>query len=259
MLSCHSARGQHAAAPIDPLAAASAHHDARGGRFERPAAARSPQSQRLTGPWDACSTGLLYPSACLVLRTVVCAITHRLGPPREIARGSQEADLEKLHELFAERRGRADKNRMIPLLVGVRRTASRTCGRATSPSSATYASHRIGAMDVRPGARLGPYEILTAIGAGGMGSVYRARDTRLGRDVAIKFTSEEFSDRFTREARAESSKHLPAVRRRRSVPRDGTRRRRVSTRTDPNRGDIELRATDGGCARLCSRQRHRPS
>jgi eukaryotic-like serine/threonine-protein kinase len=37
-----------------------------------------------------------------------------------------------------------------------------------------------------PGTRLGPYEVLTAIGAGGMGEVYRARDTRLGRMVAIK-------------------------------------------------------------------------
>jgi serine/threonine protein kinase len=41
-------------------------------------------------------------------------------------------------------------------------------------------------MSLDPGARLGPYEILAAIGAGGMGEVYRARDPRLGRDVAIK-------------------------------------------------------------------------
>ena len=41
-------------------------------------------------------------------------------------------------------------------------------------------------MSFGPGARLGPYEIVSAIGAGGMGEVYRARDTRLQRDVAIK-------------------------------------------------------------------------
>ena len=41
-------------------------------------------------------------------------------------------------------------------------------------------------MPLTAGARLGPYEILSAIGAGGMGEVYRARDTRLKRDVAIK-------------------------------------------------------------------------
>ncbi len=41
-------------------------------------------------------------------------------------------------------------------------------------------------MSLTSGTRLGPYEILSAIGAGGMGEVYRARDTKLNRDVAIK-------------------------------------------------------------------------
>jgi eukaryotic-like serine/threonine-protein kinase len=57
-------------------------------------------------------------------------------------------------------------------------------------------------MSLASGTRLGPYEVLTSLGAGGMGEVYRARDTRLDRDVAIKVSSERFSDRFDAEAHA---------------------------------------------------------
>jgi hypothetical protein len=58
---------------------------------------------------------------------------------------------------------------------------------------------------------LGPYEILTPIGAGGMGEVYRAKDTRLGREVAIKLSPERFSERFEREARAIASLNHPNI------------------------------------------------
>ena len=47
-------------------------------------------------------------------------------------------------------------------------------------------------MPLRPGTRFGHYEVLALIGAGGMGEVYRARDTKLGRDVAIKTVTETF-------------------------------------------------------------------
>src|SRR4029077_18407481 len=57
-------------------------------------------------------------------------------------------------------------------------------------------------MPLSVGDKLGPYEILAPIGAGGMGDVYRARDPRLNRDVAIKVSKTEFSERFEREARA---------------------------------------------------------
>jgi serine/threonine protein kinase len=57
-------------------------------------------------------------------------------------------------------------------------------------------------MPLSAGTRLGPYEILASIGAGGMGEVYKARDTCLDRIVAIKISKTEFSERFEREARA---------------------------------------------------------
>ena len=49
-------------------------------------------------------------------------------------------------------------------------------------------------MTLLPGARVGPYEIVTAIGAGGMGEVFRARDTKLNRDVAIKVLPAAFAE-----------------------------------------------------------------
>ena len=61
------------------------------------------------------------------------------------------------------------------------------------------------------GATLGPYRIESKLGAGGMGEVYRAVDTRLGRAVAIKTTREQFSTRFEREARAISSLNHPNI------------------------------------------------
>jgi Tol biopolymer transport system component/predicted Ser/Thr protein kinase len=57
-------------------------------------------------------------------------------------------------------------------------------------------------MALAPGTRLGPYEITAPLGAGGMGEVYKACDTRLNRIVAIKVSNEQFSERFEREAHA---------------------------------------------------------
>jgi eukaryotic-like serine/threonine-protein kinase len=72
-------------------------------------------------------------------------------------------------------------------------------------------------MAILPGTRLGPYEILSAIGAGGMGEVYRARDTKLARDVAIKVLSANFVNdperlsRFQREARMLAALNHPNI------------------------------------------------
>src|SRR2546428_10238893 len=72
-------------------------------------------------------------------------------------------------------------------------------------------------MNIAPGVRLGPYEIVAPLGAGGMGEVYRARDTRLDRTVAIKVlpaqlaADAQFRERFEREARAISSLQHPNI------------------------------------------------
>lgn len=59
--------------------------------------------------------------------------------------------------------------------------------------------------------RFGPYEIISPLGAGGMGEVFRARDTRLDRTVAIKICTGRFTERFEREARAISSLNHPHI------------------------------------------------
>src|SRR4029453_6652817 len=64
---------------------------------------------------------------------------------------------------------------------------------------------------LQSGDRLGVYEIVALLGRGGMGTVYRAVDTRLDRPVAVKVVDEEFSERFQREARAISSLNHPGV------------------------------------------------
>lgn len=62
-----------------------------------------------------------------------------------------------------------------------------------------------------PLTRLGPYELLARLGRGGMGEVWRARDTRLEREVAVKISAQQFTDRFTREARTVAALNHPNI------------------------------------------------
>ena len=100
------------------------------------------------------------------------------------------------------------------------------------------------------GRRIGGFEVQGLLGVGGMGEVYRARDTRLGRDVAIKILPRAFKDdphrlaRFEREARVLASLNHPHIgaiygledARRRHRPRDGARRGRRSRRSASREG-----------------------
>src|SRR6266852_2533006 len=66
-------------------------------------------------------------------------------------------------------------------------------------------------MPLSVGERLGPYEILALIGSGGMGEVYKARDIRLDRIVAVKVSKEQFTERFEREARSIAQLNHPHI------------------------------------------------
>src|ERR1700677_953703 len=71
--------------------------------------------------------------------------------------------------------------------------------------------HLIADMPLSAGIRLGPYEILAPIGAGGMGEVWKARDTRLGRIVAIKCLKVPQGERFEQEAHAIATLNHPNI------------------------------------------------
>src|SRR5687768_8121218 len=66
-------------------------------------------------------------------------------------------------------------------------------------------------LPLDPGTRIGPYEVLAALGAGGMGEVYRARDTRLGREVAVKILPFWLAHDVERRERFEREAHIVAA------------------------------------------------
>src|ERR1700754_3819686 len=89
-------------------------------------------------------------------------------------------------------------------------------GLKSCPSQLTSSMPPYQIMNLAPGSRRGPYEIVSALGAGGMGEVYRARDTRLGRDVALKILPADVADpgrrqRFELEARAVAALNHPNI------------------------------------------------
>ena len=118
-------------------------------------------------------------------------------------------------------------------------------------------------MPLAAGARLGPYEIVAPLGAGGMGDVYKARDTRLDRVVAIKISKDQFSERFEREARAVAALNHPHICQLYDVgpnlPGHGICRGRAHPASRqpsaaPRSGRADRRWLDGR-----ARRRHRPS
>src|SRR5579863_9078373 len=66
-------------------------------------------------------------------------------------------------------------------------------------------------MDLKPGDTLGRYQLVSPIGKGGMGEVWKGRDPRLNRDVAIKVSAAQFSERFEREAKAVAALNHPNI------------------------------------------------
>ena len=126
------------------------------------------------------------------------------------------------------------------------------------------------------GTRLGPYEILSALGAGGMGEVYRARDTKLGRDVALKVLPDSFANdtdrlaRFEREAKALASLNHPHIAQIYGFEHSGSRpalvmelvegpdlSQRIAQRSDPACRSPVDRATDRLGPRVGARARDR--
>src|SRR5689334_1317887 len=117
----------------------------------------------------------------------------REGSPEERAAILAQADPELRHEL--------------ELLL----SEASDCDFLDRPAIQNAAGLITSSAGLSPGSSLGPFRIENKLGEGGMGEVYRAVDTRLGRAVAIKTTQKQFSARFEREARAIASLNHPNI------------------------------------------------
>ena len=131
---------------------------------------------------------------------------ERLGRIEEIYHAAREATAEERAALLAQTD--PELRRQVELLLSgpccefLDRPAIQNTPELLADSSVTA---------LAAGVSLGPYRIESKLGEGGMGEVFRALDTRLGRAVAVKITREQFSDRFEREARAIASLNHPNI------------------------------------------------
>ena len=127
----------------------------------------------------------------------------------------------------------------------------------TAAPHACLAPRRAGAissapMSLTPGARLGAFELKTSLGAGGIGEVYRARDTKLGREVALKILPDSWASdpdrlaRFQREAQVQARRPRPVRRAPSSSPQTHRSRRATSTpRSRPTSQRVDESAAPG--------------
>src|SRR5262252_2962225 len=130
-----------------------------------------------------------------------------------------------------------------------RRLPYRVAGIAESLSTL---DSRVEDVSLAPRTRLGIYEVVSALGAGGMGEVYRARDTKLGRDVALKILPDAFSRdpdrvaRFTREAQVLAALNHPNIASIYGFEESGASKFIVLELVDGETLDARLRARPGG-------------
>jgi Tol biopolymer transport system component/predicted Ser/Thr protein kinase len=136
--------------------------------------------------------------------------SERFQQVEELYHSARELEPDKRGGFLAEAcRGDEELRREVELLLAqdgvagpMEQPALEVAAKLLSDSTATH---------LAAGAQLGPYRIEGLLGAGGMGEVYRAVDTRLDRKVAIKVCAEQFSGRFEREARAISALNHPHI------------------------------------------------
>ena len=123
---------------------------------------------------------------------------ERWGRIEALYHSALEVGSSERHAYVAEHcNGDSELRREVESLLKQDRARALLDGSVSQTAAALFDAD----AELSPGTQLGPYRIEAELGSGGMGRVYRARDTRLGRSVAVKISRVEFSERFEREAR----------------------------------------------------------